>query len=54
MKTTVGQIIDKIDEMQLIVRELESGLRIGDCDADKVIEYLNEYINILECVKVDI
>lgn len=50
---TVGQVLDKIDTMRLIVREIESGGSVDD-RANTIAELLDEYILILSNTKVNV
>lgn len=53
MRTTIGEVLDKIDRIRLIVREIEGGCSVED-RVDDIAWYLNEYINVLSNTKVDI
>ena len=53
MKMTIGEALDKIDAMRLIVREIESGMSVDD-RLDTIAEFLDEYIFILSNTKVDV
>ena len=53
MQITIGEALDKIDRMRLIVREIEAGGYVEN-RADDIIDYLNEYMCMLERIKVTI
>lgn len=53
MQTTIGEVLDKIDRIRLIVREIEGGCSV-EARADDIVEYLDEYINVLSNTKVHI
>lgn len=53
MQMTIGQALDKIDAMRLIVREIESGGSVDD-RANTIAELLDEYILILSNTKVNV
>lgn len=53
MQITIGQALDKIDRMRIIVREIENGGSIDHRLAD-IAELLDEYITILSNTKVNI
>ena len=54
MQMTIGQALDKIDIMRMIVKEIED----GDCTwhhrANQIADFLDEYILILSNTKVNI
>jgi hypothetical protein len=53
MQMTIGEALDKIDAMRLIVREIESGISVDD-RLDTIANFLDEYIIILSNTKVHI
>lgn len=53
MQITIGQALDKIDSMRVIVRAIESG-GSADTYANEIAEYLDEYILILSNTKVNV
>ncbi len=53
MQTTIGEVLDKVDRIRLIVREIEGGCSIED-RVDDIADYLDEYINVLLDTKVHI
>lgn len=53
MQMTIGEALDKIDAMRLIVREIESGMSV-DCRLDTIAEFLDEYVLILSNTKVSV
>lgn len=53
MQITIGEALDKIDTMRVIVREIESGGSI-DHRLDEVANFLDEYILILSNTKVHV
>jgi hypothetical protein len=54
MYLTVGEILERIDAMRLIVREIESGGSVEEERLDNIALYLDEYIAILSNTKVKI
>ena len=53
MKMTIGQALDKIDTMRVIVREIENGNSV-DHRLNDIAELLDEYILILTNTEVKI
>lgn len=53
MQMTIGQALDKIDTMRIIVREIENGGSV-DHRMDQIADFLDEYILILSNTKVNI
>lgn len=53
MQMTIGQVLDKIDAMRIIVREIENGGSVNH-RIDEIAEYLDEYIMILTNTKVNV
>lgn len=53
MQMTIGQVLDKIGAMRIIVREIENGNSV-DHRINEIAEYLDEYILILSNTKVNI
>lgn len=53
MQMTIGQALDKIDRMRILVRAIESGGSV-DTDANEIAEYLDEYILILSNTTVNV
>ena len=53
MQITIGEALDKIDTMRVIVREIESGGSI-DHRLVEVANFLDEYILILSNTKVHV
>lgn len=53
MQITIGQALDKIDKMRIIVREIENGGHIDHRLSD-IAELLDEYILILSNTKIKI
>lgn len=53
MQLTIGQALDKIYAMRIIVREIENGGSV-DHRINEIAEYLDEYILILSNTKVNI
>ena len=53
MQMTVGEILDKIDAMRIIVRDIESGGDVKHRLYD-IAEYLDEYIQVLSNTKVHV
>lgn len=53
MKMTVGNILDKVDTVRIIVREIENGGSV-DHRANEIAELLDEYMAILLNTKVDV
>lgn len=51
MKSTVGELMTKIEDIQYIIDELD---KMPDCDAcTGASQYLDEYIDMLKDIKVD-
>lgn len=53
MQITIGEALDKIDRMRIIVREIENGGHVDHC-MDEIADFLDEYILILSNTKVHI
>ena len=53
MQMTIGQALDKIDAMRIIVREIENGGSVDRC-MDQIADFLDEYILILSNTKVNV
>ena len=53
MHMTIGEALDRIDAMRLIVREIENGGSV-DHRLDQIADFLDEYILILSNTKVNI
>lgn len=53
MQMTIGQALNKIDTMRIIVREIENGGHV-DHRMNEIAEFLDEYILILSNTKVNI
>lgn len=53
MQMTIGQALDKIDTMRIIVREIESGGSV-DHRLPEIADFLDEYIMILSNTKVNV
>lgn len=53
MQMTIGQALDKIDTMRIIVREIENGGSV-DHRLVQIAEFLDEYIMILSNTKVNV
>ena len=53
MQMTIGEALDKIDAMRLIVREIESGMSVDD-RLDRIADFLDEYILVLLNTKANI
>lgn len=52
MKTTVGELMTKIEKIQYIIDELD---KMPDREAcTNALQYLDEYIDMLKDIKVDI
>jgi hypothetical protein len=50
---TIGEALDKIDTMRIIVREIENGGSV-DHRLDQIADFLDEYILILSNTKVNV
>lgn len=53
MHMTIGEVLDRINAMRLIVREIENGGSV-DHRLDQIADFLDEYILILSNTKVNI
>lgn len=53
MQMTIGQALDKIDTMRIIVREIENGGSV-DYRLNEIAEFLDEYIMVLSNTKVNV
>lgn len=53
MQMTIGQVLDKIDTMRIIVREIENGCSV-DYRIYQIADLLDEYILVLSNTKIDI
>lgn len=53
MQMTIGQALDKIDTMRIIVREIENGNSV-DHRLNDIADLLDEYILILSNTKVNV
>ena len=53
MQMTIGQALDKIDTMRIIVREIENGGSV-EHRINQIAEFLDEYILILSNTKVNV
>lgn len=53
MQMTIGQALDKIDTMRIIVREIENGGSV-EHRYDEIAEFLDEYILILSNTKISV
>lgn len=53
MQMTIGQALDKIDTMRIIVREIENGNSV-DHRINEIADFLDEYILILSNTKVNV
>ena len=52
MKITIGEIIEKIDDINHVIEELDNRPDIDACT--KALTYLDEYVDMLHDIQVDI
>lgn len=52
MKITIGELVEKINDINHVIEWLNSMPDIGACK--KALVYLNEYVDMLKDIKVDI
>lgn len=52
MKITIGELVEKINDINHVIEWLNSMPDIGACE--KALVYLNEYVDMLKDIKVDI
>ena len=52
MKITIGELMEKIDDINHVMEELDNMPDIGACT--KALTYLDEYVDMLKGIKVDI
>ena len=51
MKTTIGELIEKIDAIELVIQDLH---KMDNETADKAADHLWDYLSLLRGMKVDI
>lgn len=51
MKTTIGELIEKIDAIELVIQDLH---KMDSDTADKAADYLWDYLTMLRSEKVEI
>ena len=52
MKITIGELMEKIDDINNVMEDLDNMPDIGACA--KALAYLDEYVDMLKDIKVDI
>ena len=52
MKITIGELMEKIDDINHVMEELDNMPDIGACT--KALTYLDEYVDMLKDIKIDI
>ena len=52
VKITIGELMEKIDDINHVIEELDNMPDIGACT--KALTYLDEYVDMLKDIKVDI
>lgn len=52
MKITIGELMEKIDDINHIIEELDNMPDIDACT--KALAYLDEYVDMLKDIKVDV
>lgn len=52
MKTTVGELMTKIGDIQNVIDELDKMSEFDACT--RALQYLDEYVDMLKDIKVDI
>ena len=53
MQMTIGEAVSKINRMQTIVREIESGGSVDHCLVE-IADLLDEYITVISNTKVNV
>lgn len=54
MRSTIRVLMEKIDNINKVINELETTNPPAACTLDQAVEYLDEYVDMLKDAKVDI